>query len=398
MEKILIPSDWDSNSKPTIKIIGVGGGGGNTVNHLHTIEIKDVELIISNTDRQVLKQSPVPHKIQLGINVTSGLGTGCDPKAGKKAALESIDEIRSSLGKETKMLFITAGMGGGTGTGASPVIAKIAREMGILTVAVVTLPFRDEGREVIKRALRGIKELEKNVDSLLMIDNQKIYENYPNLPLPEAFPKIDEILSNAVKKISDIITIPGLINVDFADVDRVMRRGGITLMGSGTAHGENRITEVVDQTLTSPLLNDYNLDSAQKMLINIVTGPEETLTGTDISKMMKLIAEYMGGHDPNFKRGFRVDPQLGNAISLTIIATGLTTNTIHRIASSEELSDLLEDYQKEEEVGIFAQESYEIGSEGERRPTLLVSTTEEINRYNDEPAYIRKERNSENKS
>lgn len=394
MEDLIVPSDWNSESKPTIKIIGVGGGGGNTVNYLNTIDITDVELIIANTDLQVLQNSGVAHKIQLGYNVTRGLGTGCDPMLGRKSALESIDLIRSGLGKETKMLFITAGMGGGTGTGASPIIAKAAREMGILTVAVVTLPFQDEGREVIKRALIGIKELEKNVDSILMIDNQKIYENYPDIPLTEAFPKVDEILADAVKKISDIITLPGLINVDFADINQVMRNGGITLMGSGTASGEDRITQVVDQALTSPLLNDYKLDSAKKLLINIVTGQEDTLTATDSSKLMKYIAQYMGGHNPNFKRGLRVDPELGSAISLTVIATGLSTTLLERVAANDELTEILEEYSGDEDIDNYDIEQSEINSRGEQKPLLLVSRQDDIRRYKEEPAYIRKRQNN----
>jgi cell division protein FtsZ len=234
--KEILPVNWEQENS-IIKVVGVGGGGGNAVNQMYRQGIKDVTFAVCNTDTQALNSSPIPLKIQLGSTLTRGLGAGCNPVQGRNAAIESIDTIKEMLGSPTEMVFITAGMGGGTGTGAAPVIAKIAKEMGILTVGVVTLPFRDEGNEFLKRAILGIKELENNVDSLLIIDNQKLYKIYGELSVYEAFPKADSVLNIAVKSIAEIITKPGYINVDFADVKMVMSNSGMAIMGTGTASG-----------------------------------------------------------------------------------------------------------------------------------------------------------------
>lgn len=234
--KEILPVNWEQENS-IIKVVGVGGGGGNAVNQMYRQGIKDVTFAVCNTDTQALNSSPIPLKIQLGSTLTRGLGAGCNPVQGRNAAIESIDTIKEMLGSPTEMVFITAGMGGGTGTGAAPVIAKIAKEMGILTVGVVTLPFRDEGNEFLKRAILGIRELENNVDSLLIIDNQKLYKIYGELSVYEAFPKADSVLNIAVKSIAEIITKPGYINVDFADVKMVMSNSGMAIMGTGTASG-----------------------------------------------------------------------------------------------------------------------------------------------------------------
>ena len=235
MEEYL-PVNWE-DSRSIIKVIGVGGGGGNAVNQMFRQGIKDVDFTICNTDTQALQASPIPEKLQLGNVLTRGLGAGCNPEQGRKAALESIERIKESLGGATEMVFITAGMGCGTGTGAAPVIAKVARELNLLTVGLVTLPFRDEGSEFLKRAVLGIKELEKHVDSLLIIDNQKLYKIFGELSIFDAFPKADAVLSTAVKGIAEIITRPGFINVDFADVRMVMQNSGMAIMGTGTGLG-----------------------------------------------------------------------------------------------------------------------------------------------------------------
>ena len=250
--KFELPKDQSS----IIKVIGVGGGGSNAVNHMYNMGIKGVDFLICNTDNQSLDLSPVPNKIQLGKSLTEGRGAGAKPEIGLKSALESIEEVRELLSKNTKMVFITAGMGGGTGTGAAPVIAKLAKEMGILTVGIVTVPFAFEGRRRREQAETGINELKKHVDTLLIISNDKLREIYSNMSLTNAFGKADDVLTTAAKGISEIITVTGYINVDFEDVKTVMTNGGAAIMGSAYAEGENRALKAIEGALNSPLLND----------------------------------------------------------------------------------------------------------------------------------------------
>jgi len=265
-EKELIPTNWENN-RSIIKVIGVGGGGGNAVSHMYRSGLTDVDFVICNTDSQALDMSPVPDKLQLGNVLTRGRGAGCNPEVARQAALESEERKRGLFEGSTEMVFITAGMGGGTGTGAAPVIAKIAREMGLLTVGVITLPVRDEGKDFLKRALEGIQEMQQHADSLLIIDNEKLYNAYGDLPIFEAFQRTDDILNTAVKGISEIITRPGFMNVDFADVKMVMKDSGMALMGTGAGSGENRALKAVDMAFTSPLLNDADLTRARNVLI-----------------------------------------------------------------------------------------------------------------------------------
>ena len=333
MMKEYLPVNWEDN-KSIIKVIGVGGGGCNAVNQMFRMGIKDVDFIVCNTDTQALSASPVPYKLQLGNVLTRGLGAGCNPEQGRKAALESIDKIRESLGEPTEMVFITAGMGGGTGTGAAPVIAQTARELGLLTVAVVTLPFRDEGNEFLKRAIMGINELEKHVDSILIIDNQKLYKIFGDLSIFDAFPRADSVLNIAVKGIAEIITRPGFINVDFADVRMVMNNSGMALMGSGSAKGENRAIKAVEEAFLSPLLNDFDLTSAKNVLVNITSSNEYGLTMAELSQIMDYIREFTGGNAENFKRGVVCDPAIGEAISITVVATGFDMHALPQISSS----------------------------------------------------------------
>ena len=295
--------------------------------------IKDVDFTICNTDTQALQASPIPEKLQLGNVLTRGLGAGCNPEQGRKAALESIERIKESLGGATEMVFITAGMGGGTGTGAAPVIAKVARELNLLTVGVVTLPFRDEGSEFLKRAVLGIKELEKHVDSLLIIDNQKLYKIFGELSIFDAFPKADAVLSTAVKGIAEIITRPGFINVDFADVRMVMQNSGMAIMGTGTGLGENRAIKAVEEAFSSPLLNDCDLTTAKSVLVNITSSKDNGLTMAELSQIMDYIREYTGGSANNFKRGVVCDPAIGEAISVTVVATGFDMHSLPQISS-----------------------------------------------------------------
>jgi cell division protein FtsZ len=281
--------------------------------------INDVDFLVCNTDSQSLIDSPITEKLQLG----EGLGAGCDPEEGRRLAVEKVDEIKKRLDDGTKMLFITAGMGGGTGTGAAPVIAKIAKEMGILTIAVVTQPFRDEGTEFLRRAYEGIQELAKNVDSLLIIDNQKIYDIYGDLNIWEAFPKADAVLQTAIKGIAEIITGHGYINVDFADVRRVMKDSGMAIMGSGEANGANRAEIAVERAFTSPLIKDYSLKSAKNVLINITSSRENSLKMSEMEKIIGYVTEYTGNAF-NFKRGVAYDDKMeSGTIRVTIVATGL---------------------------------------------------------------------------
>ncbi len=399
-----LPVDWEKR-KSIIKVIGVGGGGGNAVTHMYRNGIKDVDFLICNTDTQVLKASAVPEKIQLGNVVTRGLGAGCDPEQGRKAAMESIESIKESLSGGTEMVFITAGMGGGTGTGAAPVIARVAREMDILAVAVVTLPFRDEGTEFLKRAVLGIKELEKNVDSILIIDNQKIYKIFGELPIFEAFPKTDEVLGTAVKGIAEIITRPGFINVDFADVKMVMKNSGMALMGVGTASGEERAMNAVKEAFASPLLNDYDLTSAKNILVNITSGDTHGLTMSELSQIMDYINEFTGGNAANFKRGVVCDNEIGNAISVTIVATGFDMNSLPQISSSGDnivqrvvlgsdtkAENLVpEDSRTYIPVVKTGHTSKTSPSQQRAKPTLILDKGEDITRLETQPAYIRKQ-------
>ena len=316
----LTPTDWVTTNS-TIKVIGVGGGGCNAVNYMYNQKIEGCTFIVCNTDSQALEKCDVPIKIQLG----EGLGAGTNPTEGRNAALNSQDEIAEKvLDSETDMLFITAGMGGGTGTGAAPVIAAMAKKKGILTVGVVTIPFRNQGNETMSKAIDGINELEKNVDSLLIIDNEKLFDFYGDLLLQEAFPKADEVLATAVRGITEIIKKRGYINVDFKDVKTMMKNSGMALMGCGTGTGENRIEDAVRLALESPLLNDFDLTTAKNVLVNITVGNnEQGMTMSELAQVSKLIKEYTGKAN-NFKNGivYEDDPEFGDRVNITVIATG----------------------------------------------------------------------------
>ena len=323
---IISPPDWVTSDE-IIKVLGVGGGGCNAVSNMFRQGITGCSFVVCNTDSMALRNSPVPVKIQMG----HGLGAGTDPIKGRNAALETQDEIaRTVLDGKTQMLFITAGMGGGTGTGATPVIAKMSKEKGILTVGVVTLPFRNEGDKAMSRAVEGIQELEKNVDSLLIIDNEKLYEYYGDQLIHDAFPKADEVLSTAVRGIIEIIKKPGYINVDFEDVKTMMKDSGLALMGYGSGKGKNRIKDAVSQAFKSPLLNDYDLTTAKNVLVNITGGRNaEGLTMSDMNEINRQIDAFTGGAN-NFKRGLIWDdaPAVGDEIHFTSIVTGLSFSEV----------------------------------------------------------------------
>ena len=306
-----------------IKVIGVGGGGGNAVNHMYKQGITGVDFIICNTDAQALELSPIPNKVQLGASLTEGMGAGSIPEVGKNSAIENIDDIKQMLGPNTKMLFITAGMGGGTGTGASPIIAKAAREMDILTVGIITTPFSFEGKRRKMQAEEGLEELKKYVDSFLVISNDRLRQVFGNLTLGSAFAQADNILTTAAKGIAEIITLPGYINVDFKDVRTVMKDSGVSIMGSASAEGENRALKAVEGALLSPLLKDNEIEGARYILLNISSGEKE-VTMDEVSVITDFIQEE-AGLAADLIWGNCRDEALGDKLSVTIIATGFQT-------------------------------------------------------------------------
>ncbi len=326
MKEDLMNFELPVNKSSIIKVIGVGGGGSNAVNHMSMNGIKDVDFIVCNTDAQALANSPVQVKIQLGSSLTEGRGAGNKPAIGREAAIENLDDVIDVLSKNTRMVFITAGMGGGTGTGAAPVIAKAAKELGILTVAIVTIPFRNEGQRRVNQALEGIAEIEKYTDSLLVINNEKIREMYGDLKVSEAFSKADDVLAIAAKGIAEIITVHGYINVDFADVETVMSNSGVSIMGSARATGPERAMTAVTEALNSPLLNDNNIQGARNILINITSGNKE-ITMDEIGQVTDYIQDC-AGDDADLIWGNGIDKSLGDAMSVTVIATGFGTNSI----------------------------------------------------------------------
>lgn len=307
-----------------IKVIGVGGGGSNAVNHMYRQGIRGVDFVVCNTDKQALDMSPVPNKIVLGAALTEGRGAGSMPEVGRNAAIENIEDIRGLLANNTKMCFITAGMGGGTGTGAAPIIAGIARELGILTVAIVTVPFNFEGKKRRQQAEEGLEQLKQNVDTLLVVCNDKLREMYGNLKLSDAFSHADDVLTSAAKSIAEIISLTQQINVDFADVCTVMRNSGVAIMGSANASGENRATRAVEMALSSPLLNDNNITGARYVLLNIISGATE-ITMDELGEITDYIQEA-AGQTAEIIKGYGVDETLGDSVNVTIIATGFNAS------------------------------------------------------------------------
>ena len=303
-----------------IKVIGVGGGGSNAVNHMYKLGIKGVDFVVCNTDLQALDISPVPNKIQLGPHLTEGRGAGSIPEVGKQSAIENLEEVKQLLLDNTKMVFVTAGLGGGTGTGAAPIIAGLAKEMGILTVGIVTVPFTFEGKKRKLQAENGIKELKENVDTLLVICNDRLREIHGDLKLREAFGKADDVLTVAAKSIAEIITVTGYINVDFADVQTVMKESGVAIMGSAMVEGESRAIRAAQHALDSPLLNDNNIVGARYILINVSSGDQE-VTMDEIGEITDFIQEQAGS-TAEVIMGTGIDDELDNKVAVTIIATG----------------------------------------------------------------------------
>ncbi|MCF0167374.1 MAG: cell division protein FtsZ [Bacteroidales bacterium] len=395
------PEGWN-NQKNIIKVIGVGGGGTNAVNYMFSQDIKHVDFVVCNTDYQHLNESKVPVKLQLGPILTKGLGAGTDSLMGRKAATESIDEINKVLDGDTEMVFITCGMGGGTGTGAAPVIAEAAKARNLLTVGVVTIPPRHEGVETIHRANEGIRELSKHVDSLLIIDNNLLYKVYADLTIFEIFPKADEILATAVRSIAEIITCRGVINVDFNDVRKVMKDSGQALMGRGVASGPNRVEDAVNMALKSPLLHDIDLSTTTKLLINITSSDEKDkgISGIEMIQIEEQIAKETGPVISS-KTGLVKDPQMEDSVSVTIVATGfempplpfvdeeeINKGNVVRIKYDQKLTV------DKRDISSSAAESSTVTKRKRiiENPALIVTNGADISQMESEAAYYRRDR------
>jgi cell division protein FtsZ len=349
-----------------IKVLGVGGGGSNAVNHMFTQGIKGVDFVVCNTDVQALESSPVPVKIEMGNK--GGLGAGSKPEVGRTAAEESIEKIKETLTEDTQMLFITAGMGGGTGTGAAPIIAKQARELGILTVGIVTLPFSWEGRRRKQQAEAGIEEIKKYVDTLLVISNDKLREQYGNQTVSEAFAKADNVLTSAAKGIAELITVTGYINIDFQDVKTVIEDSGKAIMGSATAEGEGRALLAIEEAMSSPLLNDNDIKGAQNILLYIMTGSED-LTMDEITEITDYVQQECGSdNEADVIWGNGKDEALGNKIGITIIATGFNSKRPSAIRTTKTVGT----------IGTNAKEEIPKTAIKEEMPTIEIKKEEEV--------------------
>lgn len=370
-----------------IKVIGVGGGGGNAVNHMYREGIHDVSFVLCNTDMQALNDSPVPMKLQLG---KEGLGAGNKPEKARQAAEESINDIKSMLSDGTKMTFITAGMGGGTGTGAAPVIARVSKELDILTVGIVTIPFRFEGKKKINQALDGVDEMAKHVDALLVINNERLRKIYPELTVLDAFGKADDTLSVAAKSIAEIITNHGLINLDFNDVKTVLKDGGVAIMSTGYGEGDGRVKLAIQDALNSPLLNDNDIFNSKKILLSINfskgSDKENQATGGLMMEEMNEVNDFMEqfGSDFEIKWGIGLDPDLGNKVKVTILATGFgirdvdgMDSHIKKVVKEQTAAATEEDIKK----GIRIVKYYPDGNGGtvyKRRPQIFHFRQEDL--------------------
>jgi len=323
----IVQFDFPTDSPKIIKVIGVGGGGGNAVNHMYREGIHDVTFVLCNTDNQALAESPVPVKLQLGRSITQGLGAGNRPERARDAAEESIDDIKEQLNDGTKMVFITAGMGGGTGTGAAPVIARIAKEMDILTVGIVTIPFIFEGEKKIIQALDGVERIAQHVDALLVINNERLREIYADLTFMNAFGKADDTLSIAAKSIAEIITMRGTVNLDFADVKTILKDGGVAIMSTGFGEGENRVTKAIDDALHSPLLNNNDIFNSKKVLLNISYSAQYKLMMSEMDEVKEFMNRFSRDFETKF--GMAIDDKLEQKVKITLLATGFGIQDIH---------------------------------------------------------------------
>ncbi len=377
-----IKFDLPKESDSIIKVIGIGGGGGNAVGHMYKQGIVGVNFAICNTDEQALEQSPVPSQIQLGPGLTDGRGAGSKPEVGRGATLESLDEIKQAIGSHTKMVFITAGMGGGTGTGGAPVVAKAAKEMGLLTVGIVTSPFSFEGKKRLEQAYKGIEEMKANVDTLIVISNDKLRELHGNLSLSDAFAKADDVLTTAAKGIAEIITVAGYVNVDFEDVNTVMKDSGVAVMGTGVADGDDRALKAVKTAMASPLLSDNDIRGAKHILLNITSGTREVLMD-EVSEITNYIQEA-AGYTSEVIWGNGVDEELEDKLSVTVIATGFETGKNRQAAVNKRKK-------QQDKVVLSLDDDDEPSYNTPQRNRGRVVETEEFNygdynKYEEEPA------------
>ena len=373
--KELIDFDLPTASENIIKVIGVGGGGSNAVNHMYRQGIKDVDFAICNTDVQHLLKSPVPMKVQLGSELTEGRGAGNKPTVGRESANENIEEIEAIFSGNTKMVFITAGMGGGTGTGAAPVIAEVARTNKILTIGIVTLPFRNEGKLRIQQAIEGIRQMEGHVDSLLIINNERIREIYGDFPISKAFAKADDVLATAARGIADIITSTGFINVDFEDVRTVMQNSGVAIMGSATFSGEDRALKAAEGAINSPLLNNNDIRGAKNILVNITSGETKEVTMDEVNLVNEYVQE-MAGNNADLIHGIAVDPSLGDALTVTVVATGFKSSSIPELRTGV----------TEEKVRVSIYEDYhDSGHHGSKSETFFSGEASNGHEWMDDP-------------
>lgn len=355
----IIFTGFRSNNPSIIKVIGVGGGGGNAVNHMFNEGIHDVSYVVCNTDNKALTDSPVPNKLQLG---KEGLGAGNRPARAREAAQESIDDINAMLDDGTKMVFITAGMGGGTGTGAAPIIAQCAKEKGILTVGIVTIPFRFEGNKKIDQALEGVEEIKKHVDALLVINNERLREIYPELTVINAFGRADDTLTIAARSIAEIITMRGRINLDFQDVKTVLENGGVALMSTGFGEGEGRVSKAIDEAIKSPLLNNNDIFNSKKVLLNInFSDAEESqqFTMEEMNEVHNFMSKF--SKEVEVKWGMATDPTLGNRIKITLLATGFGLQSVPGMQDAMERNILQrteEEREKQEQRDVLREHYY----------------------------------------
>ena len=384
-----MPFDFPSPTSCIIKVIGVGGGGGNAVNHMYKEGIHDVAFVVCNTDSKALEESPVPVKLQLGHE---GLGAGNRPQKAKEATEESLAEVQNMLSDGTKMVFITAGMGGGTGTGAAPLIAKVAKDMDILTVGIVTIPFRWEGDKKIDQALDGVEEISKNVDALLVINNEKLSEIYSDLSLDDAFDRADDTLSVAAKSIAEIITMRGKVNLDFNDVKTVLKDGGVAIMSTGYGEGENRVTTAIQNAQHSPLLNNNDIFKSKKVLLNISYSSEKKLMMSEMDEVKEFMNRFNREFETKF--GIAIDDSLGSQVKITLLATGFGVQDIHmkemddRIVKRtiEEEKRKAEQEEKDEERRIRREGFYGKDNNtkirGKRRRNIHIFTMEDLDNDN----------------
>ena len=344
-ENEILPFDFPTDAREIIKVIGVGGGGGNAVKNMYREGIRDVVFVIANTDQQALADSDIPIKLQLGRQTTNGLGAGNDPEVARKAAEESISEIKAQFNDDTQMVFITAGMGGGTGTGAAPVIARCAKECGMLTVGIVTIPFKFEMRPKIKQALKGVKEMAQYVDALLVISNEKLLEIYPEKSVAAGFKHADETLTTATKSIAELITVRGIINLDFRDVKKILSNGGVAIMSTGVAKGENRVNQAFDAAMKSPLLYNNDIHKSKKILFNIYqsTQEEHQLMLDEMNEVRNFMDKF---EDKNIEViwGLANDESLTDEVKITVLATGFGMESIPMMdeESDEEIDSEIE--------------------------------------------------------